>query len=179
MRLSKAGYFADFVIYPPVAAALMVAALRPHSSQSWTQVSTACVVGLAAWTLLEYVIHRFVLHDVRFFAELHDMHHEDPAGFVGTPTWLSLAMIGCGGLLPLWWEAGFPVASGFTAGLMLGYLWYISAHHVIHHWRVEQGSYLYRLKRRHALHHHARQGCNFGVTTAFWDRVFGTAFPGR
>ncbi len=107
------------------------------------------------------------------------MHHDQPTGFVGTPTWLSLGMICCGALLPLWWETGFHLASGITAGLMLGYLWYASVHHLVHHWPIRQGTLLYRLKRRHALHHHARQPCNFGVSTAFWDRVFGTAFVGR
>ena len=29
-------------------------------------------------------------------------------------------------------------------------------------------------KRRHALHHHAQEPCNFGVGTGVWDAVFGT-----
>jgi sterol desaturase/sphingolipid hydroxylase (fatty acid hydroxylase superfamily) len=28
--------------------------------------------------------------------------------------------------------------------------------------------------RRHAQHHYSTQPGNFGVTTAFWDRIFGT-----
>jgi sterol desaturase/sphingolipid hydroxylase (fatty acid hydroxylase superfamily) len=93
---------------------------------------------------------------------------------VGTPTWLSLAAICAGALFPLWWEIGFDFASGTTAGLMLGYIWYVAVHHVLHHWRIHPGSYLYHWKRRHALHHYARHPCNFGVTTQIWDRVFGT-----
>jgi sterol desaturase/sphingolipid hydroxylase (fatty acid hydroxylase superfamily) len=98
---------------------------------------------------------------------------------VGTPTSLSLAAICAGALFPLWWEIGFDLASGTTAGLMLGYVWYVAVHHVLHHWRIYPGSYLYHWKRRHALHHYARQPCNFGVTTLFWDRVFGTAYGAR
>ena len=84
-----------------------------------------------------------------------------------------------GALFPLWWGTGFDFASGITAGLMLGYIWYVGLHHLLHHWRIRPGSYLYHWKRRHALHHYARRPCNFGVTTQFWDRVFGTAHPGR
>ena len=102
-----------------------------------------------------------------------------PEGFVGTPTWLSLAAICVGALFPLWWETGFDFASGATAGLMLGYVWYVSVHHMLHHWRIRLGSYLYHLKHCHALHHYARHPCNFGVTTLFWDRVFGTAHRTR
>jgi sterol desaturase/sphingolipid hydroxylase (fatty acid hydroxylase superfamily) len=179
MRLSKRGYFADFVVYPPVAIVLVVAATRPGSTLSWRESVFVSGAGIAAWTLLEYVIHRVLLHGVRYFAMMHEMHHDDPGGFVGTPTWLSLGMFCSGALLPLWWETGFDLASDFTAGLILGYLWYVGVHYVIHHRRIEPGTYLYRLKRDHELHHHARLGCNFGVTTSFWDRVFATTFASR
>jgi sterol desaturase/sphingolipid hydroxylase (fatty acid hydroxylase superfamily) len=58
---------------------------------------------------------------------------------------------------------------------MLGYLWYVSVHHMIHHWHPNHPSYLYTLKRRHAVHHHIDENANFGVTSVFWDRVFRTA----
>lgn len=67
------------------------------------------------------------------------------------------------------------MATAATAGIMLGYLWYVSVHHALHHWRMEHASYLYTLKRRHALHHHGAETCNFGVTTGFWDRLFRTS----
>lgn len=179
MRLSKSSYFADFVVYPPSAGVLIAAALWPGSRLSWTASVLAVLTGLAVWTLVEYITHRFILHEVRYLAAMHELHHDDPNGFVGTPTWLSLGLICCGALLPLWWETGLHLASGVTAGMMVGYLWYVGVHHAVHHWRIDADSPLYRLKRRHALHHHARQPCNFGVTTGFWDRVFGTAFAGR
>ena len=179
MHLSKAGYFADFAIYPPIVLTLLILALWHAPSLVWIEWLMACFAGIVVWTLLEYVIHRGVLHRIQFFATMHDLHHQDPEGFVGTPTWLSLAAICVGALFPLWWQAGFDFASGATAGLMLGYVWYIGVHHVLHHWRIQPGSYLYPWKRRHALHHYARHPCNFGVTTHFWDRVFGTAHRAR
>jgi sterol desaturase/sphingolipid hydroxylase (fatty acid hydroxylase superfamily) len=179
MRLSKGGYFADFAVYPPVTAMLIGAALRRGSTLSWSEALLVCAAGVCVWTLLEYIIHRVVLHEVRYFATMHEMHHDEPADFVGTPTWLSLGMICSGALLPLWWETGFDLATAFTAGLTLGYLWYAGVHYMIHHWRIEPGTYLYRRKRHHALHHHALLECNFGVTTSFWDRVFATRFAGR
>src|SRR6266566_837888 len=33
-----------------------------------------------------------------------------------------------GALFPLWWGTGFDFASGITAGLMLGYIWYVGLH---------------------------------------------------
>src|ERR1700730_12451786 len=81
MRLSKASYFADFVVCPPIVITLMIAALWRESLRSWIEASFACLAGIAVWTFLEYVIHRVVLHEVRFFAEMHDMHHDQPEGF--------------------------------------------------------------------------------------------------
>ena len=57
----------------------------------------------------------------------------------------------------------------------MGWLWYISVHHAVHHWRLSRDGYLYRAKRRHAMHHYSRETGNFGVTTPFWDHVMGSA----
>ena len=175
MRLSKAGYFADFVVYPPIVLALVAYAASRSAPLSWLNWSGMCVLGIAVWTLLEYLIHRAVLHRVRFFAELHDMHHDSPTELIGSPTWLTLSIICFGVLLPLWWSTSFETAGGVTAGLILGYLWYVTTHYAIHHWQPSPGSYLYRAKRRHLVHHYSRQPCNFGVTTVFWDLIFRTA----
>jgi sterol desaturase/sphingolipid hydroxylase (fatty acid hydroxylase superfamily) len=174
MRLSKAGYFADFVIYPPIVLALLLG-LAVQAWSAWVSWSVACLAGIATWTLIEYLVHRGVLHRVRVFAQMHEMHHESPTELIGSPTWLSLSIVCFGVLLPLWWGAGFAIAGGLTAGMMLGYLWYVTVHHAVHHWEVRPDSYLYRAKRRHLTHHYSRQPCNFGVSTGFWDHVFGTA----
>ena len=96
--------FCQLVVYPPIVIMLMIVAPWRESPRSWIEAAFACLAGVMVWTLLEYVIHRIVLHEVQFFAEMHYMHHDQPTGFVGTPTWLSLGMICCGALLPLWWE---------------------------------------------------------------------------
>jgi sterol desaturase/sphingolipid hydroxylase (fatty acid hydroxylase superfamily) len=129
---------------------------------------------------MEYVAHRFVLHRVPPFTRLHARHHAAPTALIGTPTWASVAILAIGVFLPLWWEAGVNLASGFSAGLILGYLWYVSVHHAVHRWRARQGSYLYRAKLRHAMHHRARPSCNFGVTSGLWDFVLGSrGIPAR
>jgi sterol desaturase/sphingolipid hydroxylase (fatty acid hydroxylase superfamily) len=78
--------------------------------------------------------------------------------------------------LPAWLLGGRLLATGLTAGLATGYLWYMVVHHATHFWIGRRDSYLYAAKRRHALHHHRDGERNFGVTTGFWDRVFGTEF---
>jgi len=174
MRLSKATYYADFLVYPPLILALSNKVLAPATGWQRVDWLGACIAGVVCWIFAEYVLHRFVLHRVSFLHRMHDTHHDNPTALIGTPIWVSLAIVGSI-LLPFCHATEFDLASGVTSGLMLGYLWYITLHHVVHHWRIRHGTYLYRLKRRHARHHYASAPCNYGVTTGFWDRVFGTA----
>lgn len=173
MQLSKTGYYADFVVYPVLAAVLSWEGLRHaplHNSWQWL---LTCVAGVIVWTLLEYLLHRHVLHRLPPFQRLHDLHHARSTDLVGTPSWLSLCLF-AGLALVLWNAIAAVFASGLTVGLMLGYLWYVAVHHAVHHLKARRGSWLHRAKQRHALHHHSQQPCNFGVITGLWDIAFGS-----
>src|SRR5882724_10598179 len=85
MRLSKLGYYGDFVFYPVTVTALAGAALWTTTFESWPQWFVAFVGGFAAWTLIEYVLHRYVLHHVPYVKDMHDAHHADQMALIGTP----------------------------------------------------------------------------------------------
>jgi sterol desaturase/sphingolipid hydroxylase (fatty acid hydroxylase superfamily) len=176
MRLSKTTYYADFVIYAVLVATVCLTAIwrdGPHAMAIWLQLA---LIGVLSWTLLEYILHRFVLHRIPVFAFMHDAHHQVPLAFVGTPTWLSLAVIGGCVFLPAWALGSLNPASGLTVGVMAGFLWYGIVHHAIHYRSPRSiARRLLEVSRRHARHHYSPQPGNFGVTTAFWDRIFGTA----
>jgi sterol desaturase/sphingolipid hydroxylase (fatty acid hydroxylase superfamily) len=174
MRLKKILYFADFAFYPLASVALVAAALLLKEPLRQDEAAIGFACGLALWSLAEYLIHRFALHGPAYLAALHDMHHSDPRALVGSPLWLSLGSILCGSFLPVWLLIGFATACVVTAGLMLGYIYFSLLHHIVHHHPTKRGSYLWRLKRRHARHHYGKTPCNFGVVTSMWDRVFGT-----
>ena len=93
MRLSKTGYYADFVIYATVLATATVVTAWRNTAYETSIWLLAAAIGALIWTLAEYILHRFVLHQMRPFAAMHDAHHEAPLAFVGTPTWLSLGVI--------------------------------------------------------------------------------------
>jgi sterol desaturase/sphingolipid hydroxylase (fatty acid hydroxylase superfamily) len=175
MRLSKAGYYADYVVYPVVLTGLAaVAVVDPTLSEQLVWCAAFCG-GIVAHSLLEYLTHRLLLHGIPPFSGLHDAHHRNPTANIGIPTWLSAAAAAGVVFAPLWLGAGLNIASGATAGMIVGYLWFGLLHHAIHRWRAREGSYLHRAKRRHSRHHNADHPCNFGVTTMYWDRLFGTA----
>ncbi|MFI5010935.1 MAG: sterol desaturase family protein [Hyphomicrobiales bacterium] len=178
MQLSKAGYYADFVVYPLLILGLLAFQLVEAGAWRYWAFMGLALAGFAIWTLFEYLLHRHVLHKVPILHDMHEAHHADPSALVGTPSWLSSLLFLVGALLPAWWALGFTSASVLTAGMMFGYLCYVGVHHVTHHWRVLPGSFLYGLKHRHARHHFAKAPGNFGVTTPFWDIVFRTNLDG-
>ena len=103
MRLSKPGYYADFVVYPMCIAGLTGAFLWQAPSPS--RIGMYFLIGLmgfALWTLIEYILHRYVLHHVPFFVTMHDMHHDNPSALVGSPTWMTVS-VAAAIFFSLWW----------------------------------------------------------------------------
>jgi sterol desaturase/sphingolipid hydroxylase (fatty acid hydroxylase superfamily) len=159
--------------------------------------------GLAGWTLIEYVAHRFVLHRVEPFRGWHAQHHLRPTALIYAPTVLIAALVAALVFLPARCLGNAQQASALTLGLLIGYLAYSITHHATHHWRADN-AWLKRRKRWHALHHQQHHqtlrhhpihnpidnpirnantaatgatagGVCFGVTTSVWDSVFGSA----
>jgi sterol desaturase/sphingolipid hydroxylase (fatty acid hydroxylase superfamily) len=179
MRLGRISYYGDFFVYPVAVPALAAAALWFAAAERWPLWLAGFAGGFASWTLIEYILHRFVLHHVPYIKEMHEAQHGNQKALIGTPTWLSAVMMFGIVFLPLFLISDFMIAGAITSGLMLGYLWYVTVHHVVHHWRTEPGTYGFHLKRRHMLHHHFDEKGNFGVTSGFWDKVFGTDLTAR
>lgn len=175
LQHSKTAYTADFVLY---AAAVVVMATSLLAAPAAHRAALAALVlaGLAGWTLLEYALHRFVLHGVQPFQGWHAEHHARPTALICSPTLLSAGLFAGGVFLPAWMLGNGWQATALTLGVVAGYLAYATTHHALHHWRGG-GAWLLERKRWHARHHHPRAGqvpC-FGVSSGLWDRLFGSA----
>ncbi|CBZ51901.1 hypothetical protein NCLIV_016930 [Neospora caninum Liverpool] len=147
-------------------------------------------VGLALWTLLEYVMHRFLFHFpeqrlpdsrlIRIFHFLvHAVHHLlplDPLRLVVPPALFVALASGVYGvfslLLPQWAiQAGCP-------GALLGYIAYDVIHYSTHHMAfLQRVSHIREMKRYHMRHHFRYPLLGFGVSSKIWDWVFGTLLP--
>lgn len=173
---------------PPALAGLAAAILLPGDAP--LPVLLGLLSGLFAWSFLEYVLHRWILHwepvsargrRIRRHLPGHRSHHNgphDPDDVVTNRHGLAipLALLG-GGLMAL---AGLPHAFilATLAGAALGYVAYEYIHFGCHQLRMTSRLGR-RLRQHHALHHHRDETVNFGVTNWFWDRVFGTHFRPR
>lgn len=169
---SPAAYAADFVAYPMAILGGLVAVLIYTPAWRWPALALVAVLGLMAWTLIEYGLHRFVLHGLQPFKRWHGEHHARPHALIGTSTPASLAMFAILIFAPIALSTDIWYATAATMGVTTGYLFYVTMHHALHHWRGKKGTWFYALKYAHAMHHRPGFVGNYGVTTLFWDKVF-------
>jgi sterol desaturase/sphingolipid hydroxylase (fatty acid hydroxylase superfamily) len=128
--------------------------------------------GGAAWTLLEYLVHRFAFHHYQSVGQrLHQIHHDHPSDPDSERSSLSTPLLAFPFGFALIHVAGLQDGSAIFAGLLTGYLVFIFIHYAVHRWPIAPGAWLYSAKMRH-LTHHRFDNCNYGVTTSFWDVVF-------
>lgn len=136
-------------------------------------------LGVFAWTLLEYAMHRFLFHlraqgeGAKIFAfVLHGHHHvtpEETDRLAATPVQLgSLALLVAG----LWQLALGPSWMIAMAGTMSGYVAYEAVHHLAHH--GPPPAFLRAIVRHHLRHHYERADGNWGISSPLWDVIFGS-----
>ena len=152
--ITVAIYFGELII----ALALAVALLAASTFKPSIAVLLFCC-GLVAWTLAEYITHRFVLHAVA--PVQHGIHHarpQDAIDMIFWQIWLAFSVV--------------YLTTGGTvlAGALIAYAWYLYVHYCAHH----NPAILPASLLKHHLDHHKFARRNYGVTTKVWDRVFGT-----
>jgi hypothetical protein len=134
--------------------------------------------GWLIWTFLEYLIHRFLMHELLIPGQKdtlfhHHEHHSNPSNlkvnfFHRTFTLLLGIMIN-------WvaWERN----STFTifAGFFTGFLMYNILHYLLH---KPVGKYIFpRIQRAHILHHTRYPNQGYSFSTILWDWLFNTLAP--
>jgi sterol desaturase/sphingolipid hydroxylase (fatty acid hydroxylase superfamily) len=135
-------------------------------------VAAAALAGWLFWSLLEYVIHGVLAHRFRtFVSPLHWSHHRTPAAVFTSPlAWVPLAALL--GALAIG-VGGFALGGSFFVGVLAGFLHYEFVHWRIH-FRKPRGRRQERLRAHHLAHHFVNPKAYHGVTTPFWDHVFGS-----
>ncbi len=174
------------LIYVPVVLWMGAASLTDFGVPA---LALSFVFGLLFWTLTEYTLHRFLFHieprgpvSRLIYFNLHGVHHQYPDDY------FRLVMVPVVSL-PLafffYWLFGQMLppsgVSGAFAGMVLGYLLYDYSHFATHFVRPPKAAWLDPVaqvmmaqRKRHMKHHFGDHDRGFGVSTGFWDHVFGT-----
>ena len=168
------------LFWSPVVAYLLWRTLAVHQMPV-AQVAMMVLPGLIVWTLMEYLVHRFAFHfpakssfGKRLVYLYHGVHHEVPDDKgrlvmppLGAVIIMAILWVLFGLLIPPPW------LEPFFAFFIVGYIIYDYIHYATHHLRIRHGL-LKSVTRHHLEHHYKSDKSKFGISSPFWDWVFGT-----
>lgn len=139
--------------------------------------------GAFFWTFMEYTLHRFIFHmetympDNKFFIATHYMFHgvhhsfpmdKDRLVFPVVPAiiiYLGVYAMISSALPRFMWDATL-------AGIIGTYMLYDMGHYYLHH--AQPLEVVQYRKKYHMYHHYKDPDNGYGITTSFWDIIFGT-----
>lgn len=167
------------VLFAPLTIYFLYVALAQRR-MSILLVAGLFVAGVLTWTLLEYVIHRWLFHyepktrlgkSLHFI--IHGVHHDYPndATRLVMPPILSIPLA-----IVFYFLFTFffgRVAPAISAGFAFGYICYDGIHYATHHFSMKRGA-LRWLKEYHLRHHYRDDHRGFGVSSPLWDYIFRT-----
>lgn len=142
-------------------------------------------LGVLLWTLVEYSLHRWVFHmepsghsEIMIYLHfaIHGLHHKvpfDARRLVFPPFPAAIIAYLLYKVISLFFHDSTRIL--VMAGGLTGYVTYDMIHFYLHHGAPKENTYLYHLKRYHNQHHFAHQDNGFGISSMFWDKIFGTA----
>ena len=171
--------------YLLLTAASVVVYARTPAGLAETLASVGAV--LLAYPLVWYCLHRWVLHGQWMYKvpilastwkRIHYDHHQDPnhlevlfgALHTTLPT-IALVTVPIGYALG---EVG-GAAAAFATGLLTTCV-YEFVHCIQHLAYKPKSRLLAEMKKRHMAHHFHDERGNYGITSYFWDRRFGTFY---
>ncbi|KAK2751021.1 fatty acid alpha-hydroxylase [Myotisia sp. PD_48] len=144
--------------------------------------------GFLIWSLIEYVLHRCLFHVDNYLPDnrvgislhflLHGIHHYLPMDkyrLVMPPTLFVILATPFYKLAHAVFYYNWSAAVMVYCGGIFGYICYDLTHYFLHHRNLP--TYYKSLKKYHLQHHFADYENGFGVTSRFWDKVFGTELP--
>ncbi len=181
--LTKVHFTVPLILFIPVIIYFTWEAFVVLDATVW-QYAGFYIVGLVIWSLVEYIMHRFVFHlppkgaiMERMHFIFHGVHHDYPNDrlrlvlppSVSIPLALLLYFIFAQLFNPLQMACFFP-------GFITGYLIYDIGHYAMHHYNFKSGI-MKKVKQHHMLHHYSDDEKGYGVSTPLWDWIFGSDFP--
>lgn len=199
-RLSHVHPVVPHVLYLPLITLMLARAVQ--AGQAIGRMALLFGAGALAWSLVEYVIHRFLFHPPqwvedetravtaslgrgdavlpalptwrhKFYFLVHGVHHDYPNDSGRLVMPPSVSIpLAVVFFFLFRWLLG-PLAPAVFAGFVAGYLAYDTTHYLTHHSAGRTALGRYQ-KKRHFRHHYYDSTRNFGVSSPLWDAVLGT-----
>lgn len=186
--LTRTPWYVVPLFWGPIVAWHFASAVKDFSESSFSIAVFASLVilGLFAWTILEYVFHRFLFHMEKALPThqlayslhflLHGVHHflpMDRMRLVMPPALFTILSAGPYALFRS--ILGQKYLNPLYCGAVSAYIAYDLCHYFFHH-GVSRFSLVNMMKSYHMAHHYKDFNKGYGVTSMLWDIVFHTTF---
>ncbi|WP_236676070.1 sterol desaturase family protein [Chryseolinea lacunae] len=178
-KLSRTHIAVPLIIFFSYSIALLYWSVT-HTSLSVFQTSLLFFLGVVAFSWVEYNVHRHLFHmstytKLREKAQyiMHGVHHEFPKDKdrLAMPPLLSVTISTVLLLLLRVVLGDFTFA--FLPGFLVGYAGYLAVHYVVHAHQPPK-NFFRKLWINHSMHHYKHGDIIFGVSSPFWDYIYGT-----
>ncbi len=190
-RMTLRGLVNAYFTYPAIQVYLLLAVISTGATiyllEALLPVIAAAILAALVYSLVWYLLHRFVLHGrylyksahtAALWKRIHFDHHQNPndlavlfGGLHTTLPTIAVVTIGLG------WLIGGPAgaAAAFASGLLTT-CFYEYCHCIQHLDYKPRFKFLQRIKRLHLAHHFHSERGNFGITNFLWDRLLSTYY---
>lgn len=151
-----------------------------NTSLSAFQTIVLFILGVIAFTWVEYMVHRYVFHMKTYTTlraklqyTIHGVHHEYPKDKdrLAMPPLLSVTIATV--LLLLFRLVMGDFAFAFLPGFIVGYAAYLAIHYMVHAFAPPK-NFLKHLWINHGTHHYKNGDLIYGVSSPLWDYIYGT-----
>jgi len=138
------------------------------------------LAGFLAFTLIEYVMHRFLFHLIpknekqeKFAYTIHGVHHDYPKDKdrLAMPIPLSITLSTV--FFFIYKLIMGNLVFAFLPGFLIGYASYLWVHYMVHAFQPPKNFWKI-LWVHHGIHHYKEPNRAFGVSSPLWDVIFRT-----
>ncbi|MBL7929781.1 MAG: sterol desaturase family protein [Bacteroidia bacterium] len=176
-RLTRTHFLFPVILFYTLCVLMLLLSIFFTSSGFWVLLALF-FSGAFAFTLTEYLIHRFLFHfnantdrkkKIQYL--IHGVHHEFPKDkdrLVMPPVASVLLAVF---FFSIFWLLMKESVFAFFSGFCFGYSTYLMIHYAVHRCKPPK-NYLRILWRHHALHHYREDEGNYSVSFPFWDFFF-------
>ncbi|MEM6642117.1 MAG: sterol desaturase family protein [Bacteroidota bacterium] len=178
-KLTRTHISVPLVLFFLISTGLMVYGLL----QNYLNAVTAPLLflaGLLTFTLVEYVMHRFLFHlppktenAKKLAYTIHGVHHDYPKDKDRLAMPIPLSLLLSTGFFFLYKLILGNLVFAFLPGFLIGYASYLWVHFMIHAFRPPKNFWKI-LWVHHGIHHYKEPERAFGVSSPLWDLVFRT-----
>lgn len=186
--LTRTPWYVVPLFWGPIVMWHMASAIEQFSGSKLLMIGCLAIVvaGVFAWTLLEYVFHRFLFHMEKLLPShqyayaihflLHGVHHflpMDRMRLVMPP--ILFAFLSAGPYVLFRSILGQKILNPLYSGAVTAYIGYDLCHYFAHH-GLSRFRLVNMMKSYHMAHHYKDYNKGYGVTSMLWDIVFHTTF---